>query len=106
IGALLMPLFEEALFRGMLQPVLVQYLRPAAGIVVTSILFGAMHGLDAFLPIFALSLLLGWIRHRTQRLSAAWAVHALHNAGQFVMLFSLPDLIERAEKAGSLFCLP
>jgi membrane protease YdiL (CAAX protease family) len=47
-----------------------------------------------------LSLLLGWIRHRTQRLSAAWAVHALHNGGQFVMLFAFPEMFDRAGKAG------
>ena len=91
LGALLQPLFEEALFRGFLQPVLVQWLRPAAGIVLTSILFAGMHGLDPFGPIFVLSLILGWIQHRTQRLSAAWAVHALHNGAQFAILFAYPE---------------
>jgi membrane protease YdiL (CAAX protease family) len=101
-GVVLVPLFEEVLFRGFLQPVLVQIVRPVLGIVITSVLFGAMHGLDAFLPIFALSVLLGWIRHRTQTLSGPWAVHALHNGGQFVMLYVFPDVIDRAEKAGLL----
>jgi membrane protease YdiL (CAAX protease family) len=73
------PLLEEVVFRGFLQPLLVQNLHEKGGIVATSVLFGLMHGLSAFLPIFALSLLLGWIQLRTQRLAAAWAVHALHN---------------------------
>ena len=73
------PLLEEVVFRGFLQPLLVQNLHEPGGVVVTSVLFGLMHGLSAFLPIFALSLLLGWIQLRTRRLIAAWAVHAVHN---------------------------
>jgi len=80
LAIVVQPLLEEVVFRGFLQPLLVQNLREKGGIVATSVLFGLMHGLSAFLPIFALSLLLGWVQLRTQRLSAAWAVHALHNA--------------------------
>ena len=104
LGAFVQPLFEESLFRGLLQPVLVQISRPLAGIVITSILFGALHGFDAFLPIFALSMLLGWIRERTQSLAACWAVHALHNGGQLAILFLAPQFL--GEQPGSLFAHP
>ena len=79
LAIVVQPLFEEVVFRGFLQPLLVQNLHEKGGIVATSVLFGILHGFSAFLPIFALSLLLGWIQLRTQRLAAAWAVHALHN---------------------------
>jgi membrane protease YdiL (CAAX protease family) len=42
--------------------------------------FAALHGTEGIVPIFALSLLLGAIMLRTQRLTAAWAVHAAYNA--------------------------
>jgi membrane protease YdiL (CAAX protease family) len=74
------PLLEEILFRGFLQPLLVQNLSDRLGVVVTSFVFAALHGTEGIVPIFALSLLLGAIMLRTQRLTAAWAVHAAYNA--------------------------
>jgi hypothetical protein len=79
----IVPFLEELIFRAFLQPLLVQNLGDRAGIVVTSIVFAILHGPAAFLPIFALSLLLGAIMLRTQRLLAVWVVHGLHNALSF-----------------------
>ena len=88
LASLIVPLLEELIFRAFLQPLLVQNLGAAAGIVLTSILFAILHGPGAFLPIFALSLLLGAIMLRTQRLLAVWVVHGLHNALSFSLLFT------------------
>jgi len=90
LGVALMPLLEEILFRAFLQPLLVQHLSARLGIVATSLVFALLHGASVFLPIFALSLVLGAIMHRTQRLFAVWAVHALHNGFMFLLLFALP----------------
>jgi membrane protease YdiL (CAAX protease family) len=73
------PLFEELIFRSFLQPLLVQNLGDRGGVALTSLGFALLHGAPFFLPIFALSLLLGALKLRTQRLAACWAVHALHN---------------------------
>lgn len=73
------PLFEEVIFRCFVQPLLVQNLGDRGGVALTSLCFALLHGTTYFLPIFALSLLLGALKLRTQRLSASWAVHALHN---------------------------
>lgn len=81
------PLLEEILFRAFLQPLLVQNLSDRLGIVVTSFVFAALHGTAACVPIFALSLLLGAIMLRTQRLFAVWVVHATHNALVFLLLY-------------------
>jgi len=77
---LLIPLFEEVLFRGFLQPLLVQNLREPGGIALTSLIFAALHGESMFLPVFGLSVVLGVVKLRTQRLGASWCVHAAHNA--------------------------
>jgi carbonic anhydrase/acetyltransferase-like protein (isoleucine patch superfamily)/membrane protease YdiL (CAAX protease family) len=90
LGVLVMPLFEETLFRGFLQPLLVQNLSDKLGVVATSVVFAALHGSGAFLPIFALSLVLGGTMLRTQRLFAAWTVHAVHNGLMFLVLYSMP----------------
>ena len=49
-----------------------------------------LHDPSAFLPIFALSLLLGAIMLRTQRLLAVWVVHGLHNALSFSFVLLAP----------------
>lgn len=79
LAVLVQPFLEELLFRGFLQPLLVQNLHDRAGIALTSLIFASLHGADAFLPVFLLSLILGGVMLRTQRLAAAWCVHAAHN---------------------------
>ena len=87
------PLVEEVLFRGFVQPGLIRATgRATLGIAWTSLAFGALHGVSAFPQIFLLSLLLGWIRHRSGSTTLAWSVHALHNGLQIVLAFQMPDL--------------
>lgn len=86
LGIFVLPLFEEILFRVFLQPLLVQNFSEKGGVLLTSALFAALHGESAFLPVFGLSLVLGAVMLRTQRLSAVWVVHALHNACVFAWL--------------------
>ncbi len=87
-GIVVMPLFEEIVFRVFLQPLLVQNFSEKGGVLLTSALFAALHGESAFLPVFGLSVVLGAVMLRTQRLTAVWAVHALHNALVFAYLIA------------------
>jgi len=87
------PLFEEVMFRGFLQPLLVQNLGDRGGVALTSFVFALLHGASSILPIFGLSLVLGGIMLRTQRLAAPWAVHALHNGLMLVLLFLFPEVL-------------
>ncbi len=80
IAGVIGPFLEEWIFRGFLQPVLVRSLGALGGIAATSVLFAMMHGGSVFLPIFAFSLLLGWLQLRTRCLGASWAAHAFHNS--------------------------
>jgi membrane protease YdiL (CAAX protease family) len=92
IAVVVQPFVEELLFRGFLQPLLVQNLSDRLGIVVTSALFALLHGTSAFLPIFVLSLVIGAVMLRTQRLSAAWLVHAMNNALVLVVALTSSDV--------------
>lgn len=100
LAVIVQPLFEEILFRGFLQPLLVQNVREKAGIALTSFVFAALHGPTVFLPIFALSLLLGAVMLRTQRLAAVFAIHALHNGLQIALL---PFVSKIGESKPALF---
>lgn len=91
LAVALIPLFEEVVFRGFLQPLLVQNLGDRGGVAATSFVFALLHGTSSLLPIFGLSLVLGGIMQRTQRLVAPWAVHALHNGLMLALLLLYPD---------------
>ncbi|MFT4541933.1 MAG: membrane protease YdiL (CAAX protease family) [Planctomycetota bacterium] len=101
MAVLVLPFFEELLFRGFLQPLLVQNFRDRGGVAMTAILFAAMHGESAFVPILGLALLLGAVMLRTQRLLAVWALHALHNGIQVAILLSTMP-VESDSGAGAL----
>ncbi len=82
-------LAEELLFRGLLQPMLIQRLGQWPGLLLTAGLFGAAH--LPFSPAFALvatvaGLGYGLAFHCTGRLSAAIALHGALNLTQFLLL--------------------
>ncbi|MCA8979680.1 MAG: CPBP family intramembrane metalloprotease [Planctomycetes bacterium] len=93
LATLVVPFFEELLFRGFLQPFLVQNFHDRGGVILTSLIFAALHGGAAFGPIFVLSLLLGGVALRTRRLWASWAVHAVHNGAMIAVFLHRPDLV-------------
>jgi membrane protease YdiL (CAAX protease family) len=77
--ALVIPLFEEIIFRGFLLELLVSRLGVPAGIFLSSALFAILHGGAVFLPIFGLAVLLAGVKLRTRSLGASWTIHAVHN---------------------------
>lgn len=85
LAAFVVPFLEELVFRGFLQPLLVRWLGTVGGIGTTAAVFASLHP-GAFLPILALALVLGLVQQRTQRLSAAWAAHALNNGFTLALL--------------------
>ncbi len=72
---------EEIAFRGLLQHWLQVRVTPVRAMVLTSLLFVALHfSALAFPYLFALSMLLGWVKWRTGSLYPVIAMHILHNA--------------------------
>jgi|HubBroStandDraft_4_1064222.scaffolds.fasta_scaffold310889_2 membrane protease YdiL (CAAX protease family) len=84
------PLCEELAFRGFLMPLLIRSLGPAAGIVITSLLFGALHAPQyswswkhALLVALA-GLVFGWTRYRTNSTASGAFMHFGFNLTQLV----------------------
>jgi len=103
IAAIVMPFFEELLFRGFLQPLLVQNFRETGGVVLTAALFAYIHpGWVPFLPIFCLSLVLGALYLRTRSLRAVVLVHGLHNAVVLTLFLSSEEWRELSGASGLL----
>lgn len=76
------PVLEEAFFRGFIQPPLIDRLGPWGGIVATAFVFGLIHAVDpwAILPVVAIGIIAGWLRHRSGGLGAPIVFHGLNNA--------------------------
>jgi membrane protease YdiL (CAAX protease family) len=88
------PLLEELVFRAFLQPLLVQNFGDRGGLVLTAILFMALHPASVYLGVLALGLLLGGLMLRTQSLLAVWGAHALHNGLMLALVFGWPGARE------------
>lgn len=91
IIALLPAMFEEMLFRGCLQPVMINITKNAlAGILITSILFSALHAsFYGFLPRLALGLILGYIFYFSKNLWLSIIFHFLNNALGITQMYAL-----------------
>lgn len=87
--ALLPAVFEETLFRGGLQNLLSRWFKmPIFGIVITSIIFSAIHGSYlGFLSRFALGFILGWIYYRTGNIWLNIIAHFFNNAFAVTALY-------------------
>ena len=78
---LLAPVFEEILFRGLVQTELMRGFPPAAAIVIGALIFGGAHGLlyqSAF--TFFVGLALGWCYYITKNLFLTMVIHVVFNA--------------------------
>lgn len=93
-GITLGPVVEELLFRGFLQPVLVDHFGALPGILGTSVLFGAMHLIQnanlwqsGFL-IAIVGFVLGVIRHISGSTKASAITHIAYNSLPFLALLA------------------
>ena len=81
LAILLAPLFEEILFRGMLQSVFTVHFGSWAGIFMTAVVFGGMHLAEPLSvpPLIVLGLGAGWLREASGSLWPAVFLHVLNN---------------------------
>jgi membrane protease YdiL (CAAX protease family)/tetratricopeptide (TPR) repeat protein len=78
--ALVIPIAEEILFRGLLFGALQKRWRPNIVIIVTALLFAAIHlELVAYIPLFFLGLVLGWARSRSGSIGLPILIHSVNN---------------------------
>ena len=87
------PLFEELLFRGFLQPLFTRTFGVIAGILITGVLFGALHAPEyKFVWQYAaavsfVGVVLGIVRYRTGSIIPSTVMHACYNAVAAVNIF-------------------
>jgi len=96
-GVTLGPIVEELIFRGFLQPVAVEAMGVLLGILLTSVLFGAMHLMQndfiwqSGVLITLVGCVLGLVRHVTGSTRASALTHVAYNSIPFlILLFAGP----------------
>jgi membrane protease YdiL (CAAX protease family) len=93
-GILVAPLVEEMMFRGFLYPLIARRFGIATGVIVTGLLFGAMHAQQLGGAWGQISLLMGvgiiltWVRARTGTVTASYLVHLGYNSLLFIGFFA------------------
>jgi membrane protease YdiL (CAAX protease family) len=86
------PMFEEVFFRGFMYPAFKQRLGVTGGLAAVSFLFASVHlNLNAFVPIFALGVMLGLAYEMTGTILVPITVHALFNGANLLLLLFLPE---------------
>ncbi|HLM65690.1 MAG TPA: CPBP family intramembrane glutamic endopeptidase [Acidimicrobiales bacterium] len=86
IGA---PIIEELFYRGLVQRSLIRRFGPWPGIVVTAVVFGAVHFQPLQLPALTLfGLVLGILAYRTGRLGPSIVAHMVFNMVTVIALVS------------------
>ena len=81
------PVVEEILFRGLIYGALEKRLRVFGAILVSSLLFAAVHlQVVYFIPIFCLGLVLGWARCKANSLGLPILIHVLNNGVALILL--------------------
>lgn len=87
-AVILGPLFEEIVFRGFVQPLLVGKSGEMLGVVLTSGLFSLLHGAQNewlwqyLLLLFLVGLVLGSVKQRTGSTTASFLLHMAYNLTQ------------------------
>jgi membrane protease YdiL (CAAX protease family) len=79
-GAIITPFFEEVLFRGLIQSTIRSYvLRPWLAIVISSVIFAAVHPSAHWAAVFVLGMLLGYAYEKSGSLFRPMFIHCLFN---------------------------
>jgi membrane protease YdiL (CAAX protease family) len=88
----IVPVSEETFFRAYVFKMLTQRAGLAAGLVISSIMFAAVHfNPSGFFIYFGIGIVLGYIYHRTSNIAAPIAGHIVHNVLVLSVLLMRPQ---------------
>jgi len=80
--AIMAPLLEEFIFRGVLLDSFLKRSSPATAIIVSAVIFGLAHlNPWQFIVAFNMGLVAGWLYYRTRSILPGIAIHFINNAG-------------------------
>lgn len=90
LGGVIIPIAEEAFFRGVLYTWMRQYAPAWAAILLSSMIFGALHGdISVAGATFVMGIILAWFYERSNSLWAPITIHILNNSIKLMLLYFL-----------------
>ncbi len=90
LGGVIIPIAEEAFFRGVLYAWMRQHVPAWAAILLSSIIFGALHGdISVAGATFVMGMILAWFYERSRSLWAPITIHILNNSLKLILLYFL-----------------
>ena len=92
-GGIFVPFLEEVIFRGIMQDWVGRWLPAGWCVLLVSILFGLIHGLEMAIPIAFIGVLLSTLRLRYRSLWPCIILHSLNNSVMIVLLYFIPDKV-------------
>ncbi len=90
-AVIMAPIEEELLYRVIFQGTLQRYLTPAASIIVSSMVFSAVHGFPDAIGLFPLALVLGYLYWRTGSYLTIVTTHAAFNGATVILTLLSPE---------------
>jgi membrane protease YdiL (CAAX protease family) len=88
-AAVIAPVAEEFIFRGVLFPFIKQLGWPRLAWIGTSLLFALIHmNAATFIPLVVLALVFTWLYQKTDCLLASIVAHSLFNTANLIILFT------------------
>ncbi len=88
------PIVEEVVFRGYLQTGIHRLWGKWAGLLLASLAFGLIHGLEFALPLAMMGAYFGYQRDRTDGLVAPCLAHMLHNSVTVIVTVMAPQVFD------------
>jgi membrane protease YdiL (CAAX protease family) len=92
-AGMLIPLLEEIVFRGVMQDYLGRRIPTIWSLLIVSVIFGLMHGLDAALTTGLFGFICSLLRLRYQSLWPAIFLHAFNNSMVVIVLYFFPEWV-------------
>ncbi len=91
--AVFVPIAEEGVFRGAILRKLLEYnAKPIVPILVSAVIFGAVHGnLAQFLNAFLMGIVLGFLYYRTRSILPGIIVHLTNNGIAYILYRLFPE---------------
>ncbi len=90
-GGIFVPFLEEVIFRGVMQDWVGRWLPAGLCVLIVSILFGVIHGLEMAIPVAFIGVLLSLLRLRYRSLWPCIILHSLNNSVMIVLLYFIPE---------------
>lgn len=104
-AVVLAPLYEELLFRVILQGWLSNHLKPGAAISITAVVFCLVHGPIDGIALLPLALVLGILFDRRHSYLSVVVIHALFNATMLTLTLLSPTEMAPPTGAAVAYCL-